>query len=868
MQQHALPCNTGLPGLDKILGGIRLGDNVVFQIDRIDDYIRLVEPFAKAANQNSIPLIYFRFADHPPVLPAGASAHIYELHPEKGFENFLSEILTVIEHFGKGAFYIFDCLSELAVDWYSDRMLGNFFMITCPYLFDFDTVAYFALLREDHTPLATDAIHRTAQVVLDLYRNKDIFYIHPQKVEGRHSSTMYMLHKWDHDDFVPVTKSTTTAEILTSVSQPWLDFSIERRDVWARNFLNAQDVIRDGSSDPSQIQNNKALFLRLLRMVITRDQRVLDLAEKYFDFTDLVEIGKRLIGTGLIGGKSVGMLLARAIVRKEDPRLAEFLEPHDSFFIGSDVFYTYLITNKCWWPRHLLNVTEQDCDSADEVRDLLLKGEFPQDIQDQFMEMIEYFGQSPIIVRSSSLLEDAYGNAFSGKYDSVFCTNQGTPEERLANFMAAVRTVYASTVSKEALAYRAHWDLLKQDEQMALLVQRVSGEVYQDQYFPQIAGVGFSFNPFVWDREIDPKAGMLRLVFGLGTRAVDRVEDDYTRIVALNAPLRRPEATSGDVRKYAQHKIDILDLKTNALITKDFRDVVDNISDDFPIEVFASQDEDLLRQKRDNDRIFCWILTFEELLSKKAFVEDMRKMIALLQQAYSYPVDIEFTANFLDKENYRINLLQCRPFQVKGNILNVDVPETIPQDRVILKTHGPVIGSSRATTIDRIIYVVPDVYGKMKPSDRYSVARLIGRLTHLEDSASSTVMLIGPGRWATSTPELGVPVSFAEIDRVSILCEVAAMHENLIPEVSLGTHFFNDLVEMDMLYLAVYPQRKDNIINDLAFSKARNILTDLLPDAAPWASVVHVIDSSGTKQEHSILLHADVLQQNAICYFS
>ena len=296
--------------------------------------------------------------------------------------------------------------------------------------------------------------------------------------------------------------------------------------------------------------------------------------------------------------------------------------------------------------------------------------------------------------------------------------------------------------------------------------------------------------------------------------------------------------------------------------------MVDNISDDFPIEVFASQDEDLLRQKRDNDRIFCWILTFEELLSKKAFVEDMRKMIALLQQAYSYPVDIEFTANFLDKENYRINLLQCRPFQVKGNILNVDVPETIPQDRVILKTHGPVIGSSRATTIDRIIYVVPDVYGKMKPSDRYSVARLIGRLTHLEDSASSTVMLIGPGRWATSTPELGVPVSFAEIDRVSILCEVAAMHENLIPEVSLGTHFFNDLVEMDMLYLAVYPQRKDNIINDLAFSKARNILTDLLPDAAPWASVVHVIDSYGTKQEHSILLHADVLQQNAICYFS
>ncbi len=860
--------NTGLPGLDHILGGIRLGDNVVFQIDRIDDYVRLVEPFAKAADRDSIPLIYFRFADHPAVIPDGLSVHIYELHPEAGFENFLSEILAVIEKFGKGAFYIFDCLSELAVDWYSDRMLGNFFMITCPYLFDYDTVAYFALLREDHTPLATDAISGTAQVVLDVYRNKDDFYIHPQKVEGRHSSTMYMLHTWKNDDdFSPVTKSTTTAEILTSVSQPWLDFSTERRDVWARNFLHAQDVMRTEPSDPEQIHKNKSLFLRLLRMVITRDQRVLDLAEKYFGFSDLVDIGKRLIGTGLIGGKSVGMLLARAIVRKEDPRFAEVLEPHDSFFIGSDVFYTYLIKNKCWWPRRRLNVSEDNFDSTDEVRELLLNGEFPQDIKDQFMEMIEYFGQSPIIVRSSSLLEDAYGNAFSGKYESVFCTNQGTPEERLSNFIAAVRTVYASTVSKEALAYRAHWDLLKQDEQMALLVQRVSGEVYEDQYFPQIAGVGFSFNPFVWAREIDPQAGMLRLVFGLGTRAVDRTDDDYTRIVALNAPLRRPEATSGDVRKYAQHKIDILDLKTNDLVTKDFKDVIEKTSG-FPIEIFASMDEDLLRQKRENKNVFCWVLTFEELLAQKTFIEDMRKIISTLQRAYNYPVDIEFTANFLDHKNYRINLLQCRPFQVKGNILSVEVPDTIPKNKMILETRGPVIGSSRATTVDQIIYVVPDVYGKMKSSDRYSVARLIGRLTHLQTGAKApTIMLIGPGRWATSTPELGVPVSFAEINRVSILCEVAAMHENLIPEISLGTHFFNDLVEMDMLYLAVYPQKQNNLINGEAFSNVRNILTDLIPDAAPWQSVVRVIEPS-IAEGQSILLYADVLKQSAICCFS
>lgn len=488
------------------------------------------------------------------------------------------------------------------------------------------------------------------------------------------------------------------------------------------------------------------------------------------------------------------------------------------------------------------------------------------------MEMLEYFGQSPIIVRSSSLLEDAYGNSFSGKYESVFCTNQGTPEERLENFMAAVRTVYASSVSREALAYRAHWDLLQRDEQMAILVQRVSGAVYEDQYFPQIAGVGFSFNPFVWDSEIDPRAGMLRLVFGLGTRAVDRIDDDYTRIVALNAPMRRPEASSGDVRKYAQHKVDILDLKTNSQVTRDFEEVIKKTSK-FPLEIFASQDEGLLRLSRQQNRsnIFSWVLTFDELLAGGGgdFVEDMRKVLTILQDSYNYPVDIEFTANFLDDKSYRINLLQCRPFQVKGDIVNVEAPASIPQDKVILKTRGPVIGSSRATSIDRIIYVVPEVYGRMKPSERYSVARLIGRLVHLKEKGQGpTMMLIGPGRWATSTPELGVPVSFAEINEASVLCEVAAMRENLIPEISLGTHFFNDLVEMDMLFLALYPQKQENVLNEAFFAKGKNKLIELVPDAGAWADAVRVIDSPSSQETRSICLHADVLKQKAICYLS
>ncbi len=869
MIKNPAVCLTGLPGLDQALKGVRLGDNVVFQVNTIDDYIRFVHPFCRKAYEQKRKLIYFRFADHPSLLPAGIKADIYQLHPEIGFEDFLSEIFDIIEKAGKEAFYVFDSLSELAVDWYSDRMLGNFFMLTCPYLFDLDTVAYFALLKDHHTNFAIEAIHKTAQVIIDIYYHKEAIYVHPLKVDERHSPTMYMLHKWEGECFTPVVKSATTAEILGSVPQSWLDFTMQRRDMWTRSFLQAQEVVSTTRPDRRETWKSSKLFERLLRMAVTRDERLLKLAGEYLDFEDVVNIGKRMIGTGLIGGKSVGMLLARAILKKNNPGLVEKLEPHDSFYLGSDVFYTYLIENKCWWLRRKLNSSVAGFESAGKVKSLILKGKFSKDIQDQFAEMLGYFGQSPIIVRSSSLLEDAYGNSFSGKYESVFCANQGTPEDRLQEFMEAVRKVYASTMNEDALAYRGHWGLLDRDEQMALLIQRVSGSVYEDQYFPQLAGVGFSFNPYVWNTQIDPKAGMLRLVFGLGTRAVDRTDDDYTRLVALNAPMLWPDVSSSEIRKYTQRKVDVLDLSANKLCSRSFEDIATK-NFDLPLDVLTSRDEDLERRASEmgKEDIFSRVLTFDNLLSKTSFVDDMRELMNTLQESYEHPVDIEFTANFFGDEEYKINLLQCRPFQVKGNILSIETPQAMARDQIILEARGPVIGSSRATTIDRLIYVVPEVYSQMNTTDRYSVARLIGRLNHSDSKGQKpAIMLVGPGRWATTTPALGVPVSFAEINNVSVLCEIAEMHEGLIPDVSLGTHFFNDLVEMDMLYFVVYPQKYDNILNREYFSVVPNDLTKLVAEATKWQSVVKVVDSRHSGKNATLCLSADVLKQKVICYF-
>jgi hypothetical protein len=870
MNTDVTKLSTGMAGLDGVLQGLLPGDNVVWEVDGIEDYLPVLGPLCREAGRRRRPLIYFRFARHAPLLREDCGAEIHQLQPEAGFETFLSGLLDVIERAGPGAYYIFDCLSDLAADWVSDRMLGNFFLITCPCLYRLGTIAYFALLKNRHSVFATDEIKKTAQVIIEVFRKNNRLFIHPLKVFARHSPTLYTLHSWEGEDFKPVTSSATITDILAGVPHPWLDFTVHRPGVWTRAFRQARQTLEALREGRPVEQEAGALLQQLLKMVLARDERLLRLAGQYFTLADVVEVMKRMIGSGLVGGKSLGMLLARAILKKTDPRWDEVLEGHDSFFVGSDVFYTYLVQNDCWWLRRKQQDFNALLDSAAVARQKIMAGTFPKFIQDQFMEMLEYFGQSPIIARSSSLLEDNYGNAFSGKYESVFCANQGTPQQRLEAFMAAVRTVYASTMSEEGLAYRLHHGLLERDEQMALLVQRVSGEMHGQLFFPQLAGVGFSFNPFVWHEEIQPEAGVLRLVFGLGTRAVERTADDYTRLTALNVPERRPESKPEDVRQFAQRRVDVLDLEANQLLTRDFEAVAQTLPAAL-LDLFATSEP--ARESRVKDArqrpVFAGFLTFERLLAETQFAPTMRELLRTLHQAYDYPVDIEFTANFQPTGRFRINLVQCRPFQVriKGKGSRVNLPETVAPERLVFASRGPIVGQSLATVIDRLVYIVPSVYGQMAPSQRYSVARTIGRLVHLEAlGRPPTIMLVGPGRWGTSMPSLGVPVSFAEIDRVSVLCELTLMHEGLVPDVSLGTHFFNDLVEMDMLYLAVSPGREGHKLNEGLLRQQANQLTGLLPAAAEWAEAIRVIDSSALNPAGAIYLNVDSLKQRAVCY--
>ncbi|MBN2427208.1 MAG: PEP/pyruvate-binding domain-containing protein [Deltaproteobacteria bacterium] len=860
--------STGIDGLDRVIGRILPGDNIVWQVDSIEDYAPFIPPYAEKAKRAGRPLIYFRFAKHRPLVPEELATEIHELNPEDGFETFLNQIHRVIERIGRRSYYVFDCLSDLVADWYSDQMLANFFVLTCPYLFDLETLAYFALIRNHHSFRATEPITQTTQLLLDVYRHRDQIFIHPLKAQHRHTPTMYMLHTWANDDVRPVTDSITASEILSSRSRPGLKTKSEGHDAWKRNFTKAAIMNDDLDSESCSLADANAIFERLLRMSVSRDERILELARKYFTLSDLIAIGERMIGTGLIGGKTVGVLLGRAILRKEKPELSQMFEVHDSFFIASDVFYTFLVRNGCWWLRETIRNPDTFLQGAKEARRLTLRGSFPDYLIKEFSDMLDYFGQSPIIVRSSSLLEDNFGHAFVGKYDSVFCANQGSRSQRLEDFLAAVRRVYASAMSDEALRYRAKHGILDRDEQMSLLVQRVSGALYGHNFFPQMAGVGFSFNPYVWDKSINPEAGMLRLVFGLGTRAVDRRDDDYTRLVALNEPERRPEGVIDNPGKYSQRKVDLLDLEANQLVAKDFTDIIQG-EDRLPLAKVATRDQKIeeMARQRGRETKHSWVLTFDQLLTRTSFANDMREILSTLHKVYDHPVDIEFTANFLDDDIPRINLVQCRPFQVRGVEDTAEPPASLKPQDIILKTHRAIIGQSRVVEIDRLIYVVPAIYGNLPIAERYDIAALIGRIVH-SSSEAGTTMLLGPGRWGSTTPSLGIPVSFSQINRVSILCEIVAMRDDLIPDVSLGTHFFSEIVGMDMLYLAVFPQQEKDAINHDFFCEAPNKLRQILPDASlKHEKAVRIFDAVDLPQKRRLKINANTLKQKALCYF-
>ncbi|MEK8128057.1 PEP/pyruvate-binding domain-containing protein [Paenibacillus filicis] len=841
--------STGLTGFDQVIDKLRLGDNVVWQVDSVLHYASMVEPFVTQAKLEHRKLVYVRFGSHEPILEESPDIEVVTLDAQKGFESFAAAVHLLIEREGRRTFYVFDCLTELLEYWYSDAMIGNFFNVSCPYLYELDTIAYFSIIRNAHTYATIAGIRETTQLLLDLYQLGDHMYVHPLKVWNRYSPSMFFPHLIQGQEAVSITASAQAAELFSAIHR-----GVERLDFWDVTVNKAREAL---TLEPERQSEAKGLLMSLL---VGPASRMLELCERFFTLEDLLAIASREVGTGLIGGKSIGMLLARKILEREgQDRIAPYLEPHDSYYIGADVFYTYMVQNGWWKLRAKQRTQEGYFTLAPELQEKMKQGKFSESIRRRFMQLLEYFGQSPIIVRSSSLLEDNFGNAFAGKYESVFCVNQGTPEERYEAFVQAVRTVYASMMNEDALAYRLNRGLREKDEQMALLVQRVSGDHYRDAYFPHIAGVGNSSNLYVWEPGVDMEAGMLRLVFGLGTRAVDRTVGDYVKIVTLDNPLRPSPMDAEDLRKFSQRGVDVLSLKDNAPASPKADDVLTyDLKTDRAL--FASVDKataDRLRELGYKDRPVPYIINFHRLLKHTEFPGVMKDMLALLSSVYEYPVDIEFTANFTRDNQFKVNVLQCRPLQTRGLGQPVELPELGEGETCLFSAKGSFMGGNVRLPVDYAVYIQPRAYLERTEQGKYAVARQIGKIN--QALRGKNALLIGPGRWGTTMPSLGVPVHFSELCHVSAICEVASEEAGFTPELSYGSHFFQDLVETGIFYAAIFDGRPGVEFHPEYILGRENQLSAVLPGSEKFADVIHIARTDGME------LYSDIVTQTLLC---
>ncbi len=858
---------SGIDDLDKAFDNIRMGDNVVWQLSKLEDFSYFVKPFIKQAIADHRNIIYIRFADHPALLDPDEHVKIYRLDPNVGFESFTVAVRKIITKESWDAFYVFDSLSELQVAWSSDLMMGNFFRVTCPYLFDLDTVAYFPVIRGRHSFAAIAKIRDTTQLLIDVTSDDEQMYIHPLKVWNRYSPTMFLAHSFD-----PKTSKVSTLSDGVEMSRYYACVNSENSggnndelnmDSWDRFFLEAKMNFRQGELCDDDCT-------KMCNMMMTKDPRMRQMVREYFDPQDYFTVRNNMIGTGLIGGKSCGMLLARKIVEKRLPQYSGFMEPHDSFYIGADVFYTYLVDNGLW----KLRINQQSGDgfinAAPALQEGILNGVFPEDIRQGFTNLLDYYGQTPIIVRSSSILEDGFGNAFAGKYESVFCANSGEFDERLKEFEDAVRTVYASSLDRSALEYRQRNGLDTHEEQMCLLVQRVSGSLYDDNTFmPTAAGVGYSHSAYCWDKGMDPDAGMLRLVMGLGTKAVDRTGEDYPRIVNLDKPLVTTAKSVAEKHKYSQRYVNLIDLNGRKFSERKCLDMAGVMSDAAKRAVFEHdrEAEQRLRERGRRDQVL--FASCQGLVENKDFVALMQSILKTLQGSYGYPVDIEYTINVGKDGRFVVNLLQCRPLQSLSGAGSVEFP-SLPDCNVLFKLDNSSMGSSRQTQIDYLLIVDPKLYYVCPYAKKPDVAHLVGNINAKLAESGARCLLMAPGRIGTSSPELGVPVTFADISNLEGICEVAYSEEGYRPELSYGSHMFQDLVEANIFYGAIFEvggklgysvQLIDEMVANGVASDEDLEEYDAASDDPDLKGIIRLVKTSGS----GLTLWHDMMSNRSVC---
>jgi hypothetical protein len=611
----------------------------------------------------------------------------------------------------------------------------------------------------------------------------------------------------------------------------------------------------------------KSVGVALIRRFFTEQLDFIKVAKGVLTIEDFFGLQERVIAPadshGRLGGKSAGLFVAQKVLERTGGSLGAIKTPK-TWYLASDGLLEFLHYN------NLEDVYEQKYKSIDEVRQeyphivqMFKNSHFPPDLVKGLSMALDDMGDVPLVVRSSSLLEDRTGAAFSGKYKSLFISNQGSKPERLEELKDAIAEVYASTFGPDPIEYRAERGLLDFNEEMAILIQEVVGKKVGTLFFPAFAGVAFSTNEFRWSPRIKRKDGLIRLVPGLGTRAVDRLTDDYPILVTPGQPKLRVNVTIDEVERYSPKKIDVIDLERRRFATIDLAELLRTHGAEYPgVGRVASVIEDgvahRLRAMTTDFAEARIVADFSGLIDGTPFVEQVGGILALLEQTLDTPVDIEFAS---DGEQFY--LLQCRPQSNAGTDASVAIPQRVPDPDVIF-TADRYVSGGLVPDITHVVYVDPEGYaGIESEADLRAVGDAVSRLNKL--LTKRRFILMGPGRWGSRGDiKLGVRVTYSDINNTAMLIEIARKKGGYVPDLSFGTHFFQDLVEARIRYLPLYPDDPGVRFNEGFLCASPNALPDLLPEYRHLAGTLRVIDVPGTTGGRLLRIYMNAEQDAAL----
>ncbi len=516
------------------------------------------------------------------------------------------------------------------------------------------------------------------------------------------------------------------------------------------------------------------------------------------------------IGEGSLGGKGRGLAFIDNIVKKH-PEFGEFeqarVEIPKTVVLCTDIFDEFMESNNLY-PLAL-------SDTPDEViLRHFLRGKLPERLREDFLAMFNVM-QSPIAVRSSSLLEDSHYQPFAGIYSTYMVPELEDKEKQFQLLCDAIKGVYASVYYRDSKAYMTATQNVIDQEKMAVILQQVVGNRYGDRYYPSFSGVARSLNYYPIGEE-KPEEGIVNLALGLGKYIVDG-----------GLTLRFSPYHPTQVLQTSEMEIALRETQTRfyALDMKDTGEVL-SVNDAFNLQklsvkeadkdgalqyiasTFDPQDQAIYDGLYPGGRK---VITFANVLQHGAFplCDILKLAMQCGQDGMRRPVEIEFACTLNDKKGKvgTFYLLQIRPIVDNCAALDEDL-SLVAEDRLILRS-GHSLGHGIVNDVQDIIYVKTQDYSA---ANNYTIADQIERINRGFLASGKGYVLIGPGRWGSSDHWLGIPVKWPHISAARLIVEAGLSHYRVDP--SQGTHFFQNLTSFGVGYFTINAYCNDGFYNN------------------------------------------------------